>query len=230
MPTGVAVHAPPYDAYREFSRGLEAYRRYEIADALRSFVRAGDADPDFVLSSLFAAMCAVEEGGVADPSVLESLLTDLERRSRLTEYEREWVAYFRARASGDTEAGYRAMRRAASMAPGSRAEWWLGRAALEFNRPGEAVRVFEGLDPESEPLRGWLPYWIFKTRALHLLGDHTPELTAARLALARPGWLGGCAAEPWSSVRLTCSSQRVPGTVQGSKCLPRCLVPIANTS
>jgi tetratricopeptide (TPR) repeat protein len=62
------------------------------------------------------------------------------------------------------------------------------------NQPAAALEALQKLDPDRGSIRGWAPYWFTMTHALHLLGRHAEELTAARELRrrhpdSRAGWV-----------------------------------------
>jgi tetratricopeptide (TPR) repeat protein len=178
--SGEAMHAPTHEAYQEFSNGLTTFQRSECGIALPHFRRASELDSTFVKPLLYAIQCLREARQLPSLDSVLSVLAGLQER--LTNYEREWLVYHRALLDGEPMAAYRAIARAAAMAPGSYAVYEFAVAATGNNRPAEAVRTFDELDPESGPMKGWFPYWLQKTWALHRLGDYDRELEAAREA------------------------------------------------
>ncbi|OLD96003.1 MAG: hypothetical protein AUG79_03810 [Gemmatimonadetes bacterium 13_1_20CM_4_69_16] len=171
---------PTFEAYREFSQGLDAYVSNAYHEALPHFSRAFRLDSSFALALLYTALCHsnLEERAQAD-SVTKVLARF---RDRLTDYDRDWLDYLRAQFDGDHERALRAIRRAAEIAPGSKAAYNVAYVALQTNRPREALHALQTLDPERGPMRGWFPYWDQLTDAWHREGDHAQELQAARRA------------------------------------------------
>jgi predicted Zn-dependent protease len=60
----------------------------------------------------------------------------------------------------------------------------VGSEAIRINRPHEAARVLEVIDPTRGELRGYRGYWMALTEAYHLVGRYEDELRAARRSRA----------------------------------------------
>jgi tetratricopeptide (TPR) repeat protein len=83
---------------------------------------------------------------------------------------------------GDNEEALRAIRRAAELAPGSKAVFNRAWIAIRVNRPQEAIEALLSLDPERGPMRGWPGYWENLRQVLYMLGEHEEALEASRRA------------------------------------------------
>jgi tetratricopeptide (TPR) repeat protein/TolB-like protein len=170
---------PSYDAYREYAQGLE--RLYGNADwraALGHYARAHAIDSSFALP--LVGMAVIHAMTNNWPAV-DSLGRMLEpRMGDLTELDREQVAMLNGLARGDCVSSHRAAVRAAQLAPNTFGHYQLGTVLLCLNRPHEALRVLQEMDPARGELRGWTMYWIRLTEALHRLGDYRQELAVAR--------------------------------------------------
>ena len=73
-------------------------------------------------------------------------------------------------AQGDRVRAEEHARRAAQLAPGSKAWYNLGHVLNRQNRPGEARAALMRLDPEKEPMKNWSGYWAELARANDALG------------------------------------------------------------
>jgi len=89
----------------------------------------------------------------------------------------------RALLEGDRASSLPSIRRAAEIAPGSKAVYNNAYSAIELNRPREAINSLLKLDPERGPMRGWAHYWNVLAEAYHMLGEHKKELKAVRSGL-----------------------------------------------
>ncbi len=173
-----AGQPPTFEAYRAFNEGMERYIRDEYREALPHFYRAFELDSTFVVSLLFVVINHLNSNQRTQAdSVLRVMAT---YANQLTPYHRAWLEHFQARFDGDNERALGPIRRAAEMAPGSKAVYNYGRWAGRTNRPQELVDALIGLDPERGAMRGWLGYWGVLRGGLHSLGDHARELEAAR--------------------------------------------------
>ena len=179
---------PRFDAYQAFNEGLERWIAGQ--DPKPHFRRAVELDTTYAEALLYLAI-ALDNS--AQFRQADSVLNQLGHiRERLTPYYLAYAESLRAKLAGDLEGALVAARRAARLAPGSRAWHSYGVFCVWTNRPREAIRVFTELDPESEVVRGNNSTWSFLAGALHTLGEHERELEVAlryrRLYPDRPGW------------------------------------------
>ena len=169
---------PSFEAYRAFDEGMVHYLRGEHLEAFPYFQRALELDTTFVTPLFYAIL---GHNNLDEWAQSDSLAGILERfRERLSEYDRQWLDYLKARVDGDHPRARRAMRRAAELAPGSKAVY--NRAFVAFNtqRPQEAVDALLTLDPERGPMRGWNSYFDLFTQAYLLLDEHDKALEVAQ--------------------------------------------------
>ncbi len=174
---------PSFEAYREFDRGLELYlsaTRHGDESPIPYLYRAFAIDSTFLTPLTYAGVVHINLGQWAQ---LDSLVGVLEGfRDRLSDYDRHWLDYLKARADGDFPEALRAIRGAAALAPGSKAVYNRAIEALATNRPQEALDAFLSLDPDRGPMRGWVPYRTNLCWALHMAGEHERELEEASRA------------------------------------------------
>jgi TolB-like protein len=178
------VERPPtYAAYEAFSEGMDAYVRNDYGPAVEAFEKSYAADTTFVLPLLYAAFSYVNR---REHAAADSVLRVVARqRSRLNEHDRYWLDYQVAELAGDAPTALAAIRRAAELAPSSKASYNFAARAYENRQPVPAESALRRLSPDVGPMRGWLPYWDLLTSALHAQGKHRAELTAAREARRR---------------------------------------------
>ncbi len=175
----VATSAQP-EAQAAFDRGHAHYLGTEYRQALPYLYRAYELDSTFVVPLVFAAL---SHNNLTEYADTDSLVQELgKHRHRLDAYHTGWLSYLEGRMLGDNEAALRAIRRAAKEAPGSKAVYNQAFIAVGLNKPEEAARALETLDPMKAPMRGWFPYWNQLTRSYALLGQHDRQLEAARQA------------------------------------------------
>ncbi len=170
---------PTLEAYQAFDEGLQLYLvSAHDANAIPHFYRAFALDTSFVIPLFYATLI---HNNNAQWTEVDSLLAIVERfRNRLSEYDRHWLDYLRTRADGDNPAALVAIRRAAELAPGSKAVYNRARQALHNNRPQEAIDALLSLDPERGPMRGWRPYFERLIEAYAVQGEHERALEAAQ--------------------------------------------------
>lgn len=199
-----------FEAYRAFTAGLElALRGSTQRDAIPLLYRAARDDSSFTLPLLWAALThrnliAAGQGSAGDRRRFDSLTARLHaRRDRLPPLERHFLDYLRARDAGDNEESLRAIKKVVALAPGTEYEKFAGQLALKVNRPREAVRFFERLDPARGWLRDYEGYWRSWADAHHLLGEHERELAVGREGRRRhPHQWGPRYAEVWALAAL----------------------------
>jgi tetratricopeptide (TPR) repeat protein/tRNA A-37 threonylcarbamoyl transferase component Bud32 len=174
------VQPPSFEAYREFGQGLELYIRSGGGDrnAIPHFHRAFELDTTFVTPLIYATLAHNNDGQWAQSDSLIGILGQY--RAQLSDYDRHWLDYLTARLEGDNPEALRAIRRAAELAPGSKAVYNTAYIANRANRPQEAIDALLSLDPERGPMRGWASYWYQLALAHQMLGEHEEALEAAR--------------------------------------------------
>lgn len=69
------------------------------------------------------------------------------------------------------------------MKPGSKAAYNLAVQSIGLNRPIQALKVLESLDPERGPMRGWTSYWYRVWDAYLWLGELPKALKAIQKGL-----------------------------------------------
>jgi tetratricopeptide (TPR) repeat protein/TolB-like protein len=182
-----ASQPPSYQAYELYAEGLEVFfnapdeqeeRSAEMRVALDYFHRAAALDSSFVVPLLWALYAYANAG---DRSAWDSLAQVLDgRRDRLTRWERAVLNAHLAHLRDDLRGVYRAYSRIVEMTPGAEWNYKLGSAALDLNRPQEAVDLLSEIEPEKGWLAHWDSYWARLAAARHELGDHARELEDAR--------------------------------------------------
>lgn len=165
---------PDLEAYRLYSDGLDAFFAGDAESALELLRMAASRDSGFTAPLIWAAQVAIEwERGPDVDSVLAALAP---RRNSLHAWDRAMLDYFEARLRGTFEDVRTAAGRLVDIAPGS--EWLLAlaRANLYANRPSEALRVHDRIDPARGWLREWPYHWQLRSDAQHRLGRYEEEL------------------------------------------------------
>jgi predicted Zn-dependent protease len=179
----LARRPPTFDAYRAFDRAIERYLAQDYAGAAPAFLDAARIDTTFVPALIYAANALWNIGEFARmDSVIEVVRR---RRDGLDAYHRSWVDFLATRRLGEGREALTHIRRAAELAPGSRAWYALAQTALDTDQPAEALEALERIDPDRGELRGWSSYWTQLTYALHLAGAHQRELAAAHALRSR---------------------------------------------
>jgi len=169
--------------YRPFVEGLRALREERGDDAAAHFHAAARADTGFALAWLMAAGIDAEEGRIAAADSVVRRLAP--RRATLAPADRLLMQWLERSVARDRPGALAAMEELTEVAP----ELEMGhfQAALEAvrcNRPADALRHLETIDPERGFSRGWASYWATRADALHMLGRHAEELAHLRRGMA----------------------------------------------
>jgi predicted Zn-dependent protease len=165
------------EAISEFSQGMTFYAAQNYRDALPHLYKAHELDSSFVVSLFFAALC---EGNLASGVPVDSLYRIvLAEKDRLSPYYVYRAEAQLAATQGDRERSYEFARKAANLAPGSKAWYNLAYGAVRMNRPAEARAALLRLDPTVEPMKGWAGYWGVLARANDALGRYEEVLQNA---------------------------------------------------
>lgn len=171
---------PSYDAYREFIDGLEAHLRLDPATALAHYARATTIDSMFVEPLLFGADAARILGR---PATAESLLTRVNvSRNQLVPAERDLLDFQLAELRGQLDRAYETATDWARHSPSAMSFVIAGQAALNVNRPREALTWFERVDPSAGWVKDWGNYWYWATNIAHLAGNDSAALQFGRRA------------------------------------------------
>ena len=170
---------PSLEAYRQWTSGLELFRRGEFAASVPRFLEAGRRDSTFYTPVLWAAAA---HGNMGQLAVADSLLRAVAlSRERLVLTDRYLLDYWVAVLRGDLAAALDAARGSARMRPGAAGAALLyGGAALTANRPREAVTAFTSPDVSVASIGSYPPFWEQLAFAHHLLGEYQQELEVAR--------------------------------------------------
>lgn len=192
LPAGLSSQDVPEfnpEAVRAFADGSESYIGGEYEEALTHYYRAYELDPTFIVA-LYEA--AVVHGNRGEGQKRDSLVRVVAQHSeRLSPYYRHRLRTTQAQIAGDLETGYQESRKAAELAPGTKAVYNQGIYGMWANHPREARDALLSLDPEKPPMKGWYSYFTILTWAEHELGEHEAELRTARKAAALyPGDMG----------------------------------------
>ena len=178
---GATARPPTLASYEHFLRGLDAYSRTRWTEAAEHLRAASAEDPGFVQAELYEALSLSNLGRFA---AADSLLTRVGQRSALlSEYDRQWMEYRRTMMRGDRPAALRAIRRAAEIAPTSKASYNLAVELMEQGRPAEALAALEPLEAAAGAMSGFVPYPATIAVLNHLIGAHRRELAAVERML-----------------------------------------------
>jgi len=170
-------------AHRAFVAGLRALRDERGGDAAGSFRRAAEADDGFALAWLMVGALAMEDGRrAAADSVIRRLVA---RRATLAPVDQKLLEWLERSAARDRPGALAAMDELARAAPGLEiAHYQAAVEAVRCNRPGEALRHLDRIDPARGFSRKWASYWATRADALHMARRHQDELRHLRRGLA----------------------------------------------
>jgi tetratricopeptide (TPR) repeat protein len=168
---------PTFQAYQQFSEGMQAYADNRAAEAGAAFLAAYSSDTTFVVALLYAALNASNLGQYA---TADSLLRIVALSAdRLTPYHRLWLEFRQALLAQDRPGALRAIRALDAEAPRTKAAYNHAIEAWEDGYLEEAQEVLENLTTEG---REFPPYsgWGALTQLHLLLGDYRAALETAR--------------------------------------------------
>lgn len=180
---GLTQRPPDYAAYRMFASGMDHYVSNRNAAAAADFRAAWRTDTSFTLALLYASLALTNRG---DYATADSLLRRMQRdRDRLSEYHRAWLDSRLAMVAGDNAASLRAIRRAAELAPVSKAMYNLAVAAFQTGAVDEASGSLTTLSVDQGPVRGFFAYWDLLGAIEHARGEYRAELRSSAEARRR---------------------------------------------
>lgn len=188
---GVAQDLPESSpgAIRHHALGLDSYLKAQYDTAIQHFYMAHQADPTFVVPLFMAALSHGNAGRVAQSDSLYAIVA--QHKDRLSPYYRTRLETHMVARAGDLARSVEIARRLAQEAPGTKAVYNWALIAANQNRPGEARDALRSLDPEREPMKGWVGYFGVYVGVAHALGDYEDELRVARLGMKQfPGAIG----------------------------------------
>ena len=185
LATVVDVHAtqglgasepPPFDAYRDYVNGWDAYWHGDIRSARALFLRSAHADSTFTAGGLALATVGANSN---ECPLVDSIARVLEARS-IDRVARLTLRIADARCHGRNEEMLRLTLERADLDRGNSSEQMsAAAAALWANRPAQALAVLRRVDPAD---LAWstdttqFSYWGALAEALHMLGRHWEEL------------------------------------------------------
>ena len=169
-------------ALMHHAQGIEAYVAARYQEAVGRFRLAYQSDPTSYLSLLMAGISAgnIGQGAVADS--FYALV--LPHKDKLSPYYRLRLEAQMAGRAGNADGYLDGNRQAAAIGPGTKASYNVAQAAGPRGMVREALASLRTLDPDKEPMQGWLSYFTVYAPAAHLLGDFEDELVMARRARA----------------------------------------------
>ncbi len=176
--SGAGSTPPTWEAFRIFDEGIRLSNANRYEEASRLMEQAWQADTSFTPALIYASLAAFNDGTMPrTDSLLQRVMV---RRATLSSYHVALAEGVQAYARGDRLLAIDKLRRAHSLAPGSRAGYSLAYTLLQFNRPHEALAVLGSLDPDHGAMKGWPSYWTQRASAAHVVAQHEDERRFAR--------------------------------------------------
>ncbi len=169
---------PSYAAYRDFLSGFEQFVQGDLDGALQLFERAYREDSTYRMPQLAAAITESNRGDVQSAYARVQSLKSA--RDRFGPVEQGTLDMIDGMLRGDIPYVYRAVARTSKITPGSIVEYMVAETSRRMNRPNEALRVLQNLNPERGELRGWRAYWRELAYARFMQGDYRGALKAVR--------------------------------------------------
>ncbi len=166
------------EAFNEFSRGMDLYMDESYSEeAIAHFYRALEIDPTYTTASLWAARVhyLIGQNDVIHMARADSIAQILEtQRASMSELDRVMLDLIQTSAEWDLEGTFQAAKRGAELAPGTFWTFMAAQAAQFANRPQDALRYFEQIDPDGPIFnfgQGASKYWGQLTYTFYRLGD-----------------------------------------------------------
>jgi DNA-binding SARP family transcriptional activator/TolB-like protein len=174
---------PSYAAYRDFLSGFERFMQGDLDGALQLFERAYREDTTYRMPQLAAA---ITESNRGDMQSAHARVQSLKMaRDRFGPVEQGTLDMIDGVLRGDIPSVYASVVRTSKITPGSIVEYMVAETSRRLNRPAEALRVLQRLNPERGELRGWRGYWRELAYARFMQGDYNGALQAVRDARSR---------------------------------------------
>ncbi|MCJ7680484.1 MAG: tetratricopeptide repeat protein, partial [Candidatus Aminicenantes bacterium] len=177
---------PLYEAYREYSIGIEEFLDFDYAQSMKHFERAIELDPEFMCPQLGLATIYNNQGRKAKADLLFQQINL--NRERLSQYEKHGLDFMKAGyIDGRPDKALEAIRQAEKLNPKSIVDnFLLGQFALMRNYPWETIEIQNKIEPESYEAwfmtfwgRNWFRQMI---RAFHRLGNYKQALREVKRA------------------------------------------------
>jgi DNA-binding SARP family transcriptional activator len=182
--TTVSSQPPSFQAYTIYTQGMEAHFQWDFSTAIERFYAASAEDSTFTLPLLWAVYA---HHNIGQWDRADSLLQTLQaKRDRLAPFDQALLDHQAANHRVDREEAYRTGHRVVELSPDSDWMYKLAAAALDVNRPREALDLLLRVDLERGWVKDWQLYWVVLADARHLAGDHEGELEDIRGRRARP--------------------------------------------
>ncbi len=185
VPMGLIIgNAPRYDAYEEFLRGMEVFRRQDYRGAMPLLRHA------VALDSTFAAAyvtLSTSHSNVGEWSVADSIAQAADRlRSGLSRPDRAMLDWQIGNIKGDLEGTMRMSRAMWDRDSSWVALWLTAYHGIYVGRPRESIALLTIATPPA----GWVPHWTAFATAYHEVGDYRSQLRVAEQGnAAHPGQL-----------------------------------------
>jgi len=172
-----------YEAYRAFAAGLEMFfTTNDWEGAWNLFNRAIEHDPHYLSPRVWIARLLTRGTRlVTYHTIVDSLVEYLTpRRDALTQDEQYMLDISASSLTVDHDAWYRFTGEAAREIGGDYWYFEAGQAARWQNRPREALRFFNQIDPREALMVDWVGFINQKSSALHMLSRYRKELHLIR--------------------------------------------------
>lgn len=174
----VSSQPPTYEAYQEYSQGLELFVHGRGVEAIPHFLAVTEHYPSFTMPALWAGVAYWEVGRCATADSIADAIN--RQRDRLATMDRYMVDWIKSSCSGKLADALQYTRLKAKLAPGSDMfAYVVAFDAMRNNRPAEALDVLRRVDPSRSWMREWTLYWETATDAHHASGDFQGEIEAS---------------------------------------------------
>jgi DNA-binding SARP family transcriptional activator/TolB-like protein len=168
-----ASQPPDFGTYLVYVDAMERLERGDHQAAGDLFLDAAARDSTFAS----ALVWAMQSYYMVGRGPRDSLALALEpRRAELAPWDRAMLDFHLADARGDRRGAHEAMRRVVRLSPTAQWRILLAEQAQRVNRPREALRLLDGIEPEQVTGIPVSLYWITRGIALHSLEKFEEEL------------------------------------------------------
>jgi serine/threonine-protein kinase len=172
---------PTYEAYQEYRRGLEYYRR-DMAQSIRHFQRAHELDPSFAFPLIMVCTIHANNRNYAEAQVVADRMAQM--RTQLTEFNLLLLDFQVCYLHGDNQRALSILNQMEKRFPTSMIVLdFKGMVSLWLNRPKEALEALSKIDmelrSEGTMVTASMPMSIL-IDAYHMLGDYESVLQAIK--------------------------------------------------
>jgi tetratricopeptide (TPR) repeat protein len=172
------------DAIAAHVEGLRAYLAGDYVGSLPHFYRAHELDPTFYTPLLVATAAAYNAGMAAVHDSLWAIVKA--NRSRFSDYYQRRIDVRALQLDeGDYDGAMELARATAEAYPGTKAVYQYAYWGGQNGQPKLALDALAGLDPDREPMKGWISFLDLRCNSAHWLGEFAVQEQCGRDGIPR---------------------------------------------